>query len=107
MRGLAMRFRGVLRSKILSNSTNGSTTLSDQGFTECNASRVHLSSDIQAVENAVAEPWSNGQTEGQINRLKTLKRAMYGRASAKLFGRVSVPAICVCGARKVRQTHQM
>jgi transposase len=27
------------------------------------------------------EPWSNGQTEGQINRLKTLKRQMYGRAN--------------------------
>jgi hypothetical protein len=37
--------------------------------------------DIQAVRNAVIESWSNGQTEGQINRLKALKRAMYGRAS--------------------------
>jgi transposase len=40
--------------------------------------------DIQAVRNAVNEPWSNGQTEGQINRLKALKRAMYGRASVAL-----------------------
>ena len=29
------------------------------------------------VRNAVTEKWSNGQAEGQINRLKTLKRAMY------------------------------
>ncbi|MBG0799850.1 transposase [Methylocystis sp. L43] len=29
-----------------------------------------LRNDIHAVRNAVAEPWSNGQTEGQINRLK-------------------------------------
>jgi transposase len=36
--------------------------------------------DLEAVRNAMSEPWSNGQTEGQINRLKTLKRAMYGRA---------------------------
>jgi transposase len=36
--------------------------------------------DIQAVRNAVIERWSNGQTEGQINRLKTLTRAMFGRA---------------------------
>jgi len=41
--------------------------------------------DIQAVLNAVIEPWSNGQTEGQINRLKTLKRAMYGRANVALL----------------------
>ena len=39
-----------------------------------------LRRDIDAARNAVTESWSNGQTEGQINRLKTLKRAMYGRA---------------------------
>jgi transposase len=31
------------------------------------------------------EPWSNGQTEGQINRLKALKRTMYGRAGPELL----------------------
>jgi transposase len=31
------------------------------------------------------EPWSNGQTEGQINKLKTFKRAMYGRADVDLL----------------------
>jgi transposase len=40
--------------------------------------------DLDAVRNAVSEPWSNGQTEGQINRLKTLKRAMYGGAGVDL-----------------------
>ncbi len=33
----------------------------------------------------VLEPWSNGQTEGQINKLKPLKRAMYGRANVDLL----------------------
>jgi transposase len=28
----------------------------------------------------LSEPWRNGQTEGQIHRLKLLKRQMYGRA---------------------------
>lgn len=41
--------------------------------------------DLEAVRNAMSEPWSNGQTEGQINRLKTLKRAMYGRAGVELL----------------------
>ena len=36
--------------------------------------------DLAAVRNAITESWSNGQTEGQINRLKMLKRAMYGGA---------------------------
>jgi transposase len=44
-----------------------------------------LRQDIDAVRNAILEPWSNGQVEGQINRLKTLKRAMYGRASVELL----------------------
>jgi hypothetical protein len=41
--------------------------------------------DLEAVRNGVSEPWSNGQTEGQINRLNTLKRAMYGRAGVELL----------------------
>jgi transposase len=44
-----------------------------------------LRRDIDAVRNAITEHWSNGQTEGQINRLKTLKRAMYGRAGPELL----------------------
>ncbi|BCH26838.1 hypothetical protein MesoLjLb_66230 [Mesorhizobium sp. L-8-3] len=38
----------------------------------CNRLRHH------SDNNAIELPWSNGQGEGQINRLKTLKRAMYG-----------------------------
>jgi transposase len=30
-------------------------------------------------------PWSNGQVEGQINRLKLIKRQMYGRAGFDLL----------------------
>ena len=44
-----------------------------------------LMMDIQAVRNAVIEPLSNGQTGGQINPLKTLKRAMYRPASVALL----------------------
>ncbi len=40
-----------------------------------------LRRDQAAVAAALREPWSNRQTEGQINRLKTLKRQMYGRAN--------------------------
>ncbi|GGK52673.1 hypothetical protein GCM10011322_44470 [Salinarimonas ramus] len=34
---------------------------------------------------AIANPWSNGQTEGQVNRLKLVKRQMYGRAKIDLL----------------------
>jgi Transposase len=46
---------------------------------------VKLRYGISAVRCAICEPWSNDQTEGQINRLKMLKRAMYGRASVALL----------------------
>lgn len=41
--------------------------------------------DYAAVRAALATPWSNGQTEGQVNRLKLLKRQMYGRANFELL----------------------
>ena len=44
-----------------------------------------LQSDWAALGAALREPWSNGQTEGQIDRLKTLKRQMYGRANIDLL----------------------
>ncbi len=43
--------------------------------------------DQAAVEAALTWDWSNGQTEGQINRLKVLKRQMYGRAKLDLLRR--------------------
>jgi transposase len=46
-----------------------------------------LQEDDGAVRAAVTLGWSNGQTEGQINRLKTLKRQMYGRAGLDLLER--------------------
>lgn len=41
--------------------------------------------DFVAVTAALLLDWSQGQTEGQVNRLKTLKRQMYGRASFPLL----------------------
>ncbi|KAB7781851.1 Mobile element protein [Methylorubrum populi] len=34
---------------------------------------------------AIVEPWSNGPVEGQVNRLKLIKRSMYGRAKFDLL----------------------
>jgi transposase len=44
-----------------------------------------LQKDISAVAAAIDTPWSTGQVEGQINRLKMIKRQMYGRAGFKLL----------------------
>ena len=44
-----------------------------------------IKQDLAAVTNALSLPWSNGQTEGQVNRLKLIKRQMYGRANFDLL----------------------
>ena len=44
-----------------------------------------LQRDLAAVTAGLSLPWSNGQVEGQINRLKLIKRTMYGRASFDLL----------------------
>jgi transposase len=44
-----------------------------------------LLKDIKAVENGIRMPWSNGAVEGNINRIKSIKRRMYGRASFDLL----------------------
>ena len=38
-----------------------------------------VAKDEAAVRAAIILPWSNGQTEGQITRLKLVRRQMYGR----------------------------
>jgi transposase len=50
-----------------------------------------LNKDFGAVIAAVETPWSNGQIEGQINRLKAIKRQIYGRAGFQLLRARVVP----------------
>ena len=51
-----------------------------------------LYEDYQAVKAGVTLPWSNGPVEGHINRLKMLKRQMFGRAHLDLLSRRFVGA---------------
>jgi hypothetical protein len=41
--------------------------------------------DEAAVRAAITSSWSNGQTEGQITRLKLVRRQMYGRGKSIYF----------------------
>ena len=54
------------------------------GFKGFAASLRH---DRDAVHAALTMPWSTGPVEGQINRLKVIKRTMYGRAGFDLLRR--------------------
>ncbi|MGY4281236.1 transposase [Bradyrhizobium sp. LM2.7] len=44
-----------------------------------------VTNDEAAVRAAITSPWSNGQTEGQITRLKLVRRQMYGRGKIDLL----------------------
>ena len=44
-----------------------------------------IGKDLSAVMGAVTSAWSNGQVEGQVTRVKLLKRQMYGRAKFDLL----------------------
>ena len=46
--------------------------------------------DLKAVQNAIALDTSNGIVEGYVNKLKAVKRVMYGRASLELLRRKMV-----------------
>lgn len=93
--GLARRFTALVRAA-------GRTAESDHaaagleawltkagscGVTAVQTFAAGLEQDGAAVRAALTLPWSSGQAEGQINRLKLLKRQMYGRASLDLLRR--------------------
>jgi hypothetical protein len=85
MRRLVLSFRAILR--------HGKVATLRRWMTRADASNIHalqrfvwkLRQDLAAVEGAVTERWSNGPVEGHINRLKTLRRQMYGRAGVELL----------------------
>ncbi|MVM35646.1 hypothetical protein GO755_36860 [Spirosoma sp. HMF4905] len=75
---LVRQCRVELLDDWLANCQSCSTVLMNQfGF--------RLQQDYAAVRAALATEWSNGQTEGQVTRLKLIKRQMYGRAKLDLL----------------------
>src|SRR5260221_545151 len=55
------------------------------GIPELGSFVVGIERDYDAVHAALRLPWSQGVTEGKVNKLKTLKRVMYGRAGFALL----------------------
>lgn len=91
----------VLRSRRLKNWPYGSLAWSRQvsnldtwlaGAANSDIMELHgfaqgIRQDYEVVSNALTSPVSNGQTEGQVNRLKMIKRKMYGRGNFDLLRR--------------------
>ena len=55
------------------------------GLAELQTFAAGLRQEYAAIRAALTEAWSNGQLEGQVNRLKLIKRQMYGRATFDLL----------------------
>ena len=85
MRSLAMRFSGIMRGRQADPLPAWIDDAIETDLVPIMRFARTLNRDFDAVKNAIEMPWSNGQAEGQINRLKTLKRAMYGRAGPALL----------------------
>lgn len=81
-RSLIDRFQATIRTRSESDLNAWATEAS----TSLVASFANgIMRDRSAVHAAVTEHWSNGQTEGQITRLKLVKRQMYGRGKLDLL----------------------
>lgn len=59
--------------------------IADATASELASPAAGIGRDIEAVRAAITQPWSTSPVEGQINRLKTIKRQMYGRGAYPLL----------------------
>ncbi len=83
---LARSFGDVVRGRDVSALTTWTETAMQSTSTkEMNRFAEGLIRNWQEVSAAVGTPWSNGRTEGHVNRLKLIKRKMYGRAKLDLL----------------------
>jgi transposase len=88
---LAQAFAILLRERRGEQLDTWVAQVADSGIRELHRFATGLAGDA-AIRAGLTEPWSNGQTEGQITRLKLLKRQGYGRSG---FGLLRVRALAV------------
>lgn len=82
---LALRFMAILHDRDADGFERWLVKARHCAVVELRRFAASLETDLAAVRAAVTSPWSSGQVEGQINRLKYLKRQMFGRAKLDLL----------------------
>jgi transposase len=82
---LAQEFADMARERTGQRFDAWLTRATTSGIPELDRFARGLTDDRAAVEAGLSLEWSNGQTEGQVNKLKLLKRSMYGRANFDLL----------------------
>ena len=81
-RNLLDRFRTMMAAKM---PNDLAPWIRDAVDSELASFASGIQADEDAVKAAIVEPWSNGQTEGQVTLLKLVKRQMYGRGKVDLL----------------------
>jgi transposase len=81
-RSLIDRFHAMIRKKI---AADLDPWIADASASLITSFAIGITKDRTGVRAALTEPWSNGQTEGQITKLKLVKRQMYGRGKRDLL----------------------
>lgn len=84
-RKLALQFQQVVRQRQADNFDEWRETVQQSGLPDLKNFADGLMKDKAAVRAALSSEWSNGRTEGHVNRLKMLKRTMFGRANFDLL----------------------
>jgi transposase len=93
-RQLALSFIALVRERKAEGFDEWLKEAERSGVPEMKAYAKGLRHDYAAVKAGLSLQWSQGQVEGQVNRLKMLKRQMYGRAKfdllrARVLGRAA------------------
>ncbi len=83
--GLAAEFAALVRKAGRTSFVDWLAAVERSACGELQSFAAGLGQDEAAVRAALTEAWSNGPVEGQVNRLKTIKRQMYGRAGFALL----------------------
>ncbi|OOM80483.1 transposase [Clostridium puniceum] len=78
-------FRTLLKNKISEKLDNWLNRASNLNIGEINSFINGIKRDINAVKNAIIYDYNNGLAEGSVNKLKVIKRIMYGRCSFALL----------------------
>lgn len=82
---LVQEFRALLRTRNEAGYEQWREKVKKSELKELQSFAQGLLKDDAAVRAAFSSDWSNGQVEGQVNKVKMVKRAMYGRASFPLL----------------------
>ncbi len=84
-RRLAQEFQAMVRQRKPEAFDAWLAECRESGIAELESFAAGLQQEYPSIRAALSEPWSTGQVEGQITRVKLVKRQMYGRAKFDLL----------------------